>query len=411
MSQEKYKAIIKKLHDMTHKAQVLVVGSINRDIFVDVESLPRESRGKTLFMNSTSLEMSDIIDDAKEALTQTRNNSEINTRRSKTELSFGGKGANSAAAAARVQGVSVQMLGAISRDENGKACKKNLEKNGVGTDKIWEHEKNFTTGNAVIFRDEDGHNAIAVSPGANGSLKPIHVQDGSTSSLLASIRRDVVPVEDDIKGVDCIIMQCEISLDTITSTIKKAKDEKKGHNAITVLNAAPAPDDPKAFFKEIKGTGLDYLVVNEHEAAALLGKEIAEGDKEGAKLAAKELKEKAGCKNVLVTLGENGVVLCDESDKVTRVPAVAGIKAVDSTGAGDGFVGSFSAMVAKGCSAKEAIYGANLFAGLSVQKKGTMESYPKREEFLKALDPEKELSPSLDTAEAKPVGFLERLLS
>jgi ribokinase len=204
---------------------------------------------------------------------------------------------------------------------------------------------------APIFVEPSGQNRIIVVKGANDEVKPADV-DGAADIL---------------KTVDCIVLQFEIPLETVYYTIKFAR--KNGIRCI--LNPAPAQAvDLKALAE------LDYFVPNEHEAEAISG--VAVKNVEDAKACASKLLV-GGIRRVIITLGANGALLAG-SDGMTHVPAFS-VKSVDSTGAGDAFIGSFATFLGEGLAEQEAVRRANLYAGLSTMGVGSQKSFYERARF------------------------------
>jgi ribokinase len=190
-----------------------------------------------------------------------------------------------------------------------------------------------------------------VVKGANDEVKPADV-DGAADIL---------------KTVDCIVLQFEIPLETVYYTIKFAR--KNGIRCI--VNPAPAQAvDLKALAE------LDYFVPNEHEAEAISGMPVK--NVEDAKASASKLLA-GGIRRVIITLGANGALLAG-SDGMTHVPAFS-VKSVDSTGAGDAFIGSFATFLGEGLAEQEAVRRANLYAGLSTTGVGTQKSFYDRARF------------------------------
>ena len=204
---------------------------------------------------------------------------------------------------------------------------------------------------APIFVDPAGQNRIIVVKGANDALKPADV-DAAGAML---------------KSVDCIVLQFEIPLETVYYTIKFARQ-----NGIRcILNPAPAQGIDMAAVAD-----LDYLVPNEHEAEAISGMPVR--DLDDARCCAGKLLA-GGMRRVIITLGSNGSLLAG-SDGMEHVPAFA-VKSVDSTGAGDAFIGSFATFLGEGLAEMEAVKRADLYAGLSTAGVGTQKSFYERERF------------------------------
>jgi ribokinase len=265
------------------------------------------------------------------------------------DLGFGGKGANQAAAA-RLCGADVFMVARVGDDLFGPSTIKNFEKLGIDATHV-RQVSGVSSGVAPIFVDPSGQNRIIVVKGANDELKP----------------RDVDAAADMLKSVDCIVLQFEIPLETVYYTIGFA--HKNGIRCI--LNPAPAQAiDISAL------SYLDYFVPNEHEAEAISGMPVRNVD--DAKRCAEKLLA-GGIRRVIITLGSNGSLLAG-SEGMEHVPAYT-MTSVDSTGAGDAFIGSFATFLGEGWPEREAVRRANLYAGLSTTGVGTQKSFFSRTRF------------------------------
>jgi len=267
----------------------------------------------------------------------------------KFDLGFGGKGANQAVAA-RLCGADVFMVARVGDDLFGPSTIKNFETLGIDAKHV-RQVSGVSSGVAPIFVDPSGQNRIIVVKGANDELKPA----------------DVDAAAETLKTADCIVLQFEIPLETVYYTIKFAR--KSGIRCI--LNPAPAqPID----IKEV--ADLDYFVPNESEAEAISGMPVRNLD-DAMRCAAKLLA--SGIGRVIITLGANGSLLAG-SEGMEHVPAF-NVKSVDSTGAGDAFIGSFATFLGEGVPEREAVKRANLFAGLSTTGVGTQKSFYDRARF------------------------------
>ena len=276
-------------------ADVVVVGSINQDIVVQVPAPP--GPGETVLADAVS-------------------------------VTPGGKGANQAVAAARL-GASVSMVGRVGDagvDAAGPALKTQLAAAGVDVSCIAE-TPGAASGRAFITVTPDGENRIVVAAGANASLTAA----------------DVDACADLLQQAAVIVTQLEIPRE-VTERLAAAA---AGYGVPLVLNLAPAAALPP----EVLAT-VAVLVVNEHEAAVLLGEPVQAGrDPEAATAAARRLLGK-GPAAVTLTLGAAGAVWC------TRGPGTSGeteghvpappVQAVDTTGAGDAFAGALAARLAAG---------------------------------------------------------------
>jgi ribokinase len=264
------------------------------------------------------------------------------------DLGFGGKGANQAAAA-RLCGADVFMIARVGNDLFGPATLENFRKLGIDTTHVIAVEG--SSGVAPIFVDPAGENRIIVVKGANDALLPPDVD--AASELL--------------KTVDCIVLQFEIPLETVYYAASFAR-----RNGIRcIVNPAPAQAiDLTAL------AGIDYLIPNETEATAIAQTPVR--NLEEAKDAARLLLSR-GIRRVIVTLGENGSLLASP-EALEHCPAYP-VSSVDSSGAGDAFIGSFAAFLCEGLDEREAVRRANLYAALSTMGVGTQKSFPDRARF------------------------------
>jgi ribokinase len=267
----------------------------------------------------------------------------------KFDLGFGGKGANQAVAA-RLCGADVFMVARVGSDLFGPATIQNFQKLGIDATHV-KQIPGVSSGVAPIFVEPDGQNRILVVKGANDLLKPA----------------DVDAAADLLKTVDCIVMQFEIPLETVYYAVSFART-----NGIRcMVNPAPAqPVEMTAL------AGLDYFIPNESEAETVTQMPVRNPDD------AKRCAEKflaGGVAGVILTLGANGSLLA--SRKTTEhIPAFP-VKCIDSTGAGDAFIGSFAVFLAEGLPEREAVLRANLYAGLSTTGVGTQKSFYDRPRF------------------------------
>jgi ribokinase len=265
------------------------------------------------------------------------------------DLGFGGKGANQAIAA-RLCGAEVLMVARVGDDLFGEATIRNFASFGVDTTHV-RVLQGVSTGVAPIFVEPSGQNRIIVVKGANDRLMPADV--------------DAAAVQ--LRGVDTIILQFEIPLATIYHTVRLAR----ANNIRCIVNPAPAlPADLAQL------TAADYFIPNETEAEIITGHAVHTVEEAGA--CAKALLQK-GFRKVILTLGARGALLADAAGTV-HVPPYT-VTAVDTTGAGDAFIGSLAAFLAEGVDEKEAVARANLYAGLSTTRVGTQKSFLKRADF------------------------------
>jgi len=267
----------------------------------------------------------------------------------KFDLGFGGKGANQAVAA-RLSGAEVFMVARVGSDLFGPATIENFRKQGIDPTHVKQVE-GLSSGVAPIFVEPNGQNRILVVKGANDALQPA----------------DVDAAAEMLKSADCIVLQFEIPLQTVYYTIQFAR----AHGIRCILNPAPAQPVDLSALKD-----LDYFVPNESEAEAITGLPVK--NVEDAKQCAEQLVA-SGIRRVIITLGANGSLLASRDGSV-HVPPFP-VHSVDSTGAGDAFIGSFAVFLAEGVPEKEAVRRANLYAGLSTTGVGTQKSFYDRGRF------------------------------
>jgi len=265
------------------------------------------------------------------------------------DLGFGGKGANQAIAA-RLCGAEVLMVARVGNDLFGEATIKNFASFGVDTTHV-RVLQGVSTGVAPIFVEPSGQNRIIVVKGANDRLLPADV-DAAAAQL---------------RSVDTIILQFEIPLETIYHTVRFAR----ANNIRCIVNPAPALPADLAQLNDA-----DYFIPNETEAELITGHPVHTVEEAGA--CARALLQK-GFRKVILTLGARGALLADAGGAV-HVPPYT-VTAVDTTGAGDAFIGSLAVFLAEGTAEKEAVARANLYAGLSTTRIGTQKSFLKRADF------------------------------
>ncbi|HRK18959.1 MAG TPA: ribokinase [Hyphomicrobiaceae bacterium] len=294
-----------------------VVGSINQDIVVFAERLPR--RGETVSGSSS--------------------------------LMFpGGKGANQAVAMARL-GARVAMIGRVGRDAFGSGMVSFLENEGVDVGGVRVLE-DAGTGVALVTVDASSENTIVVVPGANASWA-----EGVSGFNPAA--------------GDFVLCQMEIPDDVVAQVFREAR----GRGAATVFN--PSPFSDKA--RDLVGHA-DVLIVNAVEAGDILGRELDFGDGAGIGASPGAI-EAAGALGrlgpgvLVLTLGARGVVVFSEGSE-THVAGVP-VAAVDTTGAGDCFTGAFIAAMAGGAGPVEAAHFAVRASALSVTRRGAAASFPR----------------------------------
>lgn len=265
------------------------------------------------------------------------------------DLGFGGKGANQAVAAS-LCGAKAHMVARVGGDLFGPATIENFKALGIGARHVKAVE-GVSSGVAPIFVEKSGQNRILVVRGANDRLTPQCIDEAA-------------PL---IERADMIVLQLEIPLRTVYHTIRLAK-----RNAIPViLNPAPAaPLD----LDELKS--VDYFIPNESEAETITGLPVGTVDE--AKACAEFLISK-GSTRVILTLGERGALVAGGAS-MELVPSFE-VDAVDSTGAGDAFIGSFAVFLGEGHQEAEAVRRANLYAALSTTRVGTQKSFVSRKRF------------------------------
>ncbi|WP_244813471.1 ribokinase [Caballeronia sp. Lep1P3] len=264
----------------------------------------------------------------------------------------GGKGGNQAVAAARL-GAHVTMIGCVGNDPNGAILKASLEAEGIDCAAL-ATSPDAPTGVALIIVDDASQNAIVIVAGSNAQVSPasVHAQE----AMLA--RADVIVCQ----------------LETPPETVRAALEAGRRLARTTILNPAPAASAlPADWFALI-----DYLIPNELEAATLSGIDIATPD--DARRAALALKAK-GARNVVITLGAQGVfALLDGDDAGQHMPSPK-VEAVDTTAAGDTFIGGFAAELARGSAVADAIAFGQRAAALAVTREGAQPSIPHRGEI------------------------------
>ncbi len=313
---------------MSTPPHICVVGSSNIDLISKVPRLPK--LGETLIGDSF-------------------------------HLGYGGKGANQAVMAAKL-GAQVTMVTKLGRDVFGDGTLKNYREQGIDDRYVLFDDRLFS-GVAPIFVDTEGRNFIVIVPGANLGLTPAD----------AHLARDA------IRGAQIVICQLEVPIETTLEAFRIAKEAQASTpSPLTILNPAPAAELPDELLQLT-----DICAPNETETELLTG--IAVHTLDDAERAAHKLVER-GPKTVILTLGERGALVVS-GEMTWHAPAVP-VQAVDSTGAGDAFVGSLAVFLGEGLGLDQAVRRANAVAALSVMKIGTQVSFPKRPEadaFLKEL--------------------------
>lgn len=292
-------------------SDIVVLGSLNMDLIVRTERIPRP--GETVHGFGFSMVP-------------------------------GGKGANQAAAAARL-GADVTMLGRVGQDAFGDAMLDNMMMQGVETGYILR-DRREPSGIALIQIQEDGDNSIVVAPGANGRVS---IDDVDRATEL-------------IWGASFLVVQFEVPLPVVRHAIGVAASK----GVPVVLNPAPAYAVDSSFLE-----GVTFLVVNETEAETLTG--LAVSDLSGARAAGIEL-QAMGVPVVIVTLGGEGALLVAEG-KPLHVPARK-VKVVDTTAAGDAFIGGLVASLDRGLDLPDAVRYATCAGSLATTVLGAQTSLP-----------------------------------
>jgi ribokinase len=274
---------------------------------------------------------------------------------SRFQIGFGGKGANQAVAAAKL-GATISMITRLGDDIFGQDYRRNYQALGFDMHHVLVTE-NASTGVAPIWVDEaSGNNAIIIVPGANDHLSPA----------------DVEAAREAITAARVLVCQWEVPLGTTLAALRMARDA----NVTTIFNPAPARGELPAEAYRLS----DIFCPNESETEILTGQPVTTLAQ--AEAAARVLLER-GVRQVILTLGERGSLLVN-ADGATHVPAQQ-VTAVDTTGAGDAFVGSLGYFVARGWALPDAMDRAGRIAALSVQAPGTQSSFPTQADLPAAL--------------------------
>ena len=265
-------------------------------------------------------------------------------------IGCGGKGANQAVAAA-LCGAEVTMVSKVGSDLFADNTIENFKKFGIDARYVTK-APDAPSGIASIFVDESGQNRILIVKGANDLLAPADIDAAAT----------------DLKACAMIILQLEAPLPTVYHAI----DFGRKHGVPVLLNPAPATKS----LDIAKVCACDFFVPNETELSILTG--LPMETMADVEEAAKSLLVR-GLKNIIVTLGGRGALWMTQTEKQYVVPCK--VTAVDTTGAGDAFIGCFASEYTKGGDVLAAMKKASAFAALSVTRKGTQLSYPTQEEL------------------------------
>lgn len=269
----------------------------------------------------------------------------------------GGKGANQAVAAARL-GASVSMLGRVGKDSFGDILIHNLQSNQVDTSHVRRDEA--STGTAIIIVDSKGQNSIVLSPGANGKVSPTDVETASFSDPLTR------PSGQSGQRFSLLLLQLEIPIETVLSAAQRAKESALQ----VVLNPAPARALPDQLISLP-----DFLVPNENELALLTNQTV--NDISSAEKASKLLLER-GAQMVIVTLGANGALIVT-GEQTKHIPPFK-VNVVDTTAAGDAFIGGFASALLQNKSLEEAVRYGCACGALAATRFGAQPSLPTKEE-------------------------------
>jgi ribokinase len=302
------------------RRNVLVVGSANVDVSVSTASLPRP--GETVFGDGSV-------------------------------ISVGGKGANQAVASA-LCGAPTRLVARTGADAFGQLVRESLAARGVGLDETRALPE-ASTGLAAIYVEHSGQNCIVVVPGANACLAPT----------------DVERLRPAIADAAVVVLQCEIPMQTVYRTIELAAE----CGTMVILNPAPFRG---LDLGRVAGR-VSYLVPNETEAAQISGLPV--DTPEQAQRCAAALHDR-GIECVVITLGARGCVVADAAP-ARHFPAHP-VQAIDTTGAGDAFVGCLAAALATGSGRDEAVRRAILYSALSTTRRGAQVSYATRDEYQQA---------------------------
>ncbi|HEV3144331.1 MAG TPA: ribokinase [Gemmataceae bacterium] len=262
---------------------------------------------------------------------------------------FGGKGANQAVMACRM-GAQATLISRVGDDAFGEQMLAHLRKEGLDVSRIGR-SPGLSTGAAAILIDDSARNAIIGVAGANLTVTANDII-GATLTIISS---------------QALIGTLEVPLEPILLAFGVAR----ANGVTTILNPAPAFDVPDELLQNV-----DYCIPNETELAHIAGGDVS--TLEGTERAARRLLQR-GAKNVIVTLAERGalIVTPEIAEQIPGIP----VKAVETSGAGDAFIGSFAVFLAEGLPVSEAVRGANAIAAASVTRAGTQASFPRRNEL------------------------------
>jgi ribokinase len=334
---------------VVYAARLTVLGSLNMDISVTVPDLPVP--GATVLGRAAA-------------------------------FAPGGKGANQAVAAARLArdaGIPVAMIGCTGDDEFGRTLREALQAEGIDDSRV-RTVAGAPTGIAMITVDHAGENMITVAPGANHEVSTAEIAAvGSAWSQPAPSGPDAAGSAEAANPLrDVLVISAEVPIPVISAALAESAGR-----TLRVLNLAPAPSPAQA--AELIAAGPDWLVVNESEAAAVLGRGVA--GLAGAAAAADDLVA-AGARNAVVTAGAAGAAYCGPQppagahhDGVITVPGFK-VTAVDTVGAGDTFVGALAVALAAGVPPVDAVTAAAAAGAAAAASPGTQSGMPRPADVL-----------------------------
>jgi ribokinase len=261
----------------------------------------------------------------------------------------GGKGANQAVACARLGG-KVSMIGQVGDDSFGQTLRNGLAADGIDVAGV-KQTASVGTGVAMILVEDIGQNRIVLAPGANGALTPA----------------DIDAQQAVIANAALLVVQLEVPL----PVVQRAMALARAAGVAVLLNPAPASPLPDELWSQV-----DIVVPNESEASLITGIEVKDAP---SAFAAARLLRSRGVACVLVTLGANGVALVDDTGE-RHLPAQL-VKAVDTTAAGDTFIGGLAAGLIEGLSVDDAAALGQRASALCVTRHGAQPSIPYRREL------------------------------
>lgn len=264
-------------------------------------------------------------------------------------VDYGGKGSNQAVGCARL-GAEVRFVARIGRDDFGEMSRRLYREEGIDTAFVRESEEHPTGVGFILVEAGTGNNSIAIDPGAN--------------ELLSA--QDIAECEAAFQNAAVVLTQLEIPVEAAEAALARGRAQ----GAITILNPAPVRPLPHSFLRLV-----DVLTPNQKEAKVLTGRSPEE--QVSPEEVARDLL-RAGVKNVVTTLGEEGALVVTESWS-KRIPAIP-VTPVDTTGAGDAFNAGLATALAFGETLESAVEFAVIAGGLAVTKEGVIPSLPTRDE-------------------------------